>query len=288
MNAALDLKGRSLAETLAELQNRVRTQPGDAKLRTFLFQLLSVMGQWDRAINQLGVAGELDVSALAMVQMYREALKCEALRADVFAGRRSPVVFGDPEPWVALVIEALKLSAEGRHEQAATLRAQAFEQAPATSGKLLTAAAEAAATGDDRPAGEPFEWIADADSRLGPILEAVVLGRYMWIPLSRVRRIDVEAPTDLRDLVWAPVHFQWINGGEGVGVIPTRYPGTEASTEDALRLAKRTEWQLVSEGAYHGLGQRMLATDAGEFPLLDVRRIDLDSPAPAQGSGGGL
>lgn len=281
MNAALDLKGRSLAETLAELQNRVRSQPGDAKLRTFLFQLLSVMGQWDRAINQLGVAGELDPATLAMVQMYREALKCEALRAEVFAGKRSPVVFGDPEPWVALVLEALKLSADGRHEQAATLRAQAFEQAPATSGRLFTAAAEAAASGDDPPEGEPFEWIADADPRLGPILEVVVLGRYLWVPLSRISRIDVEAPTDLRDLVWAPVHLQWSNGGEGVGVIPTRYPGTEASTEDALRLSKRTEWQAVSADVFHGIGQRMLATDAGEYPLLDVRRIDLDAPAPA-------
>jgi type VI secretion system protein ImpE len=66
-----------------------------------------------------------------------------------------------------------------------------------------------------------------------------------------------------------------------VGVIPTRYPGTEASAEDALRLSKRTEWQAVSEDVFHGIGQRMLATDAGEYPLLEVRRIDLDAPAPA-------
>lgn len=276
MSTALDLKGRSLAETLAELQQRIRQSPGDAKLRTFLFQLLSVMGQWDRAISQLGVAGELDAGTLAMVQMYREALKCEALRAEVFAGRRSPMVFGDPEPWVALVLEALKRSAEGRHAEAATLRAQAYEDAPTTAGTYLTAGTPA--RGDEPPAGTPFEWMADMDSRLGPMLEAIVVGRYLWVPFHRIRRLDIEPATDLRDLVWAPAHFEWVNGGEAVGLVPTRYPGTEAAESDALRLARRTEWDEVAPDTFHGVGQRMLATDRGEVALLDVARIDFDAP----------
>ena len=47
------------------------------KLRVFLFQLLCVLGQWERALTQLNVAAELDAQALAMAQMYREALQCE-------------------------------------------------------------------------------------------------------------------------------------------------------------------------------------------------------------------
>ena len=35
-----------------------------------------------------------------------------------------------------------------------------------------------------------FEWIADADDRLGPVLEAIVNGRYYWVPFERVRRIQ--------------------------------------------------------------------------------------------------
>ena len=37
-----------------------------------------------------------------MVQTYRTALECEVLRTDIFAGRRSPVVFGHPEQWVVV------------------------------------------------------------------------------------------------------------------------------------------------------------------------------------------
>ena len=40
---------------LSSLQDAVRAKPGDAKLRVFLFQILSVAGQWQRALNQLNV-----------------------------------------------------------------------------------------------------------------------------------------------------------------------------------------------------------------------------------------
>ena len=59
----------------------MRARPADAKLRVFLFQLLCVLGQWDRALNQLNVAADLDPAALAMAQMYGDAVRCEPLRA---------------------------------------------------------------------------------------------------------------------------------------------------------------------------------------------------------------
>src|SRR5687768_4150088 len=79
---------------LRDLQDQVRKAPEKAELRVFLFQLLSAMGDWGRARAQLDVAAELDARTLAMAQMYREALHCERLRSDVFAGKRSPMIFG--------------------------------------------------------------------------------------------------------------------------------------------------------------------------------------------------
>lgn len=280
MSNALDLKGRTLAESLAELQQRVRQSPGDAALRTFLFQLLSVLGQWDRALAQLEVAGELDPGALAMVQIYRDAVRAEPLRAEVFAGKRTPVVLGEPEPWNALLLEALKLAGDGRHAEAAELRATAFEQAPAVAGRIVTATTPDG--GDGPPTGEPFAWLADSDARLGPVIEAIVLGRYWWIPMHRIRRLHVEPPTDLRDLVWTAVHFEWANGGESWGLVPTRYPGSESSEDDALRLAGRTEWREVAADAFYGLGQRMFATDTTECAILDLRRVDFDVAPPGE------
>ncbi len=266
MSAEELLREEKLDEALADLQNQVRSDPSNARLRVFLFQLLSVLGQWERALTQLNVAGELDAGNLAMVQTYREALQCESLRSTVFAGNRSPLIFGDPEKWMALAIEALNLTARGEFGKAQTLRNEAFEMAPITSGSID---------------GEAFEWIADADNRMGPMLEAVINGRYYWIPFHRIAAIKFEAPEDLRDVVWTPAWFTWANGGETVGLIPTRYAGSEKSDDTQVQMARKTDWIERDADTWLGLGQRVLATDANEYSLMDVREITFNTEALA-------
>src|SRR5687768_4231674 len=124
------------AGALAQLQEVVRARPSDSKLRIFLFQLLALTGQWERALNQLNVAAELDPAALVMAQAYREALRCEVLRAQVFEGRKAPMVFGQPDTWLALLIESMLVTGRGQKKEAEKLRAQAFDEAPASAGTL--------------------------------------------------------------------------------------------------------------------------------------------------------
>lgn len=249
-------------QALKQLQDLIRAKPGDAKLRVFLFQLLCVLGQWERALNQLNVATELDASTLAMAQTYREAIKCELLRAEVFKGQKVPMIFGQPEPWLALLIEALLREGKGEHAAARTLRDQAFEQAPAVSGTV---------------GEQAFEWIADADMRLGPVIEAVINGKYYWVPFSRLSTLTIDPPEDLRDAVWMPAHFVFENGGESVGLIPTRYTGSEASADGLIALSRKTDWAEASEGFYTGLGQRLFTTDEGDLPLMDLRTVTFNA-----------
>jgi type VI secretion system protein ImpE len=239
------------------LSEQVRAHPQDAKLRVFLFQLLCVLGQWQRAQNQLVVAGELDASTLAMVQTYREAIQCEQLREEVFKGKRVPLLFGEPETWVALLIEAMLREGQGATEDALQLRTQAFDQAPASSGIVD---------------GRPFAWMADADMRLGPVLEAVINGRYYWVPMMHLAQITMEAPADLRDCVWMAAQLTFTNGGEAVALIPTRYSGTDL-THGLLALARETQWRELQAGFFTGVGQRLIATDVGDFGVMDVRSI---------------
>lgn len=262
MSAAEAIRAGNVQEALDRLQQEVRAHPAESKHRIFLFQLLAVRGQWERALTQLNVAGELDPGALVMVQAYRETIQCEALRQEIFAGKRSPLIFGDPAPWLAQLVEALRLSAGGDHASAGRLREEAFAASPASSGRINDI---------------PFAWIGDADSRLGPVLEVVVNGRYYWAPFHRIRFLRMEAPADLRDSVWMPAHFTWVNGGETVGFIPTRYVETTSTTDDALLLARKTEWNKLAEGAYCGMGQRMMTTDQDDYPLMDIRTIAFDN-----------
>ena len=258
------LKAGDTAGALKALTDEVRAKPSDSKQRVFLAQLLCVLGQWERALNQLTVAAELDALAVPMKQVYGEAVRCEGLRAEVFAGTRTPMIFGQPDEWLALLIESLLRHGRGEAQMAEELRQRAFEGAPASGGSID---------------GKRFEWLADADMRLGPVLEAYVNGRYYWIPFARIAHVKIEPPEDLRDCVWTPAHLQFENGGETLALIPTRYEGSEKSTEGAVQLARKTEWRELRPGVWAGLGQRTFGSDEGEFALMDVREILFD-PLP--------
>lgn len=269
MSAAEMLREGKLDDALAALKKEASRDPANVKHRVFLFQLFCVLGDWERAMTQLNVAADLDPATLAMAQMYRAALNAETLRAEIFRGTRQPMVFGEPPEWIGLLIEALRLTATGEAGAGQKMREQAFEQAPATSGAI-----------DE----SPFEWIADADPRLGPVAEVIVNGRYYWVPFERIMEIRIEAPTDLRDVVWMPCQFIWSNGGDTVGLIPTRYPGSERSDDPLVRLARKTMWLEQPEGEPHGLGQRLFAVDSGDHAIMDVRRIRLDSAEAEAGA----
>jgi len=258
--AEQSLKAGDPVAALAQLQEQVRAKPADPKLRIFLFQLLCVLGQWERALNQLDVASGLDPEALAMAKTYGDAVRCEAVRADVFEGKKSPMIFGQPDQWLALLIESLLVAGSGEHERSHQLRSSAFDEAPPSQGTID---------------GRPLAWIADADSRLGPVLEAVINGRYYWVPFSRLVKIEIEPPEDLRDMVWMPAHLQFENGGESVALIPTRYPGSDKAGDGLIALARKTIWEEMAPDAHRGLGQRIIATDTDDMPLMEIRTISL-------------
>jgi len=276
LSAEDHLRAGDPAQALMLLQDQVRAKPGDAKLRVFLFQLLCVLGQWERALAQLNVAAELDASALAMAQTYREAIKCELLRAEVFAGRKAPMVFGQPDAWLALLIESLLRCGRGDTADGLALRDQAFLQAPASAGSLKTGSLETGSPGPDEP-GVHFAWIADADMRLGPVLEAIINGRYYWLPFARLALIQIDPPEDLRDSVWMPAHLRFENGGESVALIPTRYSGSETSDDGQVALARKTLWNETYPQTFAGVGQRVLTTDGGDYPLMDLRSIEFEA-----------
>jgi type VI secretion system protein ImpE len=268
MTAKELLQQGKLDEARKMLQEEVRAKPTDAKLRVFLFQMMAVQGEWEKALTQLNVAADLDAINLLMAQVCRPALATEALRTEIFLGQKTPLFLGEPEDWIGWLLEANKLLSKGHTGHASELREKAFESAPATSGTIN---------------GEKFEWIADADQRMGPVIEALVDGKYYWIPMHRISKIEMEPPSDLRDLVWAPATFTWSTGAKAIGLIPVRYPETEKLGDSLAKLSRKTEW-ADRGGTSVGIGQRLLTTDAVEVPLLEVRELVLNtasaSPAP--------
>ncbi len=255
------LKLGNLDESLRLLQDRIKKQPSNALDRVFLFQLLAVMGQWDRALTQLKVVKELDDSSIAMVLMYHQVIACERIREQVFLGQKEPMIIGEPKQWIALMLQALRLAAEEKYEASRAFRIQAFEEAPSLGGTLNN---------------ESFAWLADSDARIGPVIEAIIDGRYIWTSLENLHSIVIEEPVDLRDVVWLPTHFTWQNGGESYGLMPARYPRSYQA-DPLLALSRKTVWQEFPHDLSIGYGQKMWITDQSEYPLLETRTINIKS-----------
>jgi type VI secretion system protein ImpE len=251
---------QTLEQELARLLTEVKANPGKAALRIYLFQLLCVLGNWERALQQLQVCAQLDAAALPMAQAYREAIRCEVLREEIFAGKRSPHFLGTPPEWGGLLVESLRHLRDGANAAADAMRVQAFDMASEVACELD---------------GQPCAWIADADSRLGPVCEIIVNGQYYWLPFEQIRELRLEAPEDMRDFVWLPAQLTLANGGEQVALLPARYPGSAAVADDRIKLGHLTEWQEIGEEAWSGLGQKVWISDQGEYPLLATRRLSV-------------
>ncbi len=255
----------SLVEKVSQVQGAIRQTPSDDKLRIHLFQLYVQQNWWQKALAQLQVAAQLNASHKMMAQAYRLAIRAEMVREEVFKGKKSPHVLGQPLQWISYLIEALQADGQGHSQQALELRLQALDQASAVAGRL-----------DD----QPFGWIADTDSRLGPVLEVFVNGGYYWLPFEAIRDITMDAPVDLRDLVWLPAQITLVNEGHHAMLLPTRYPLVDGQAEDGHLQSRASTWTPMEGDLLRGQGVKVLTTDTRDASLLDTRAIHLDSAAP--------
>ncbi|WP_062064917.1 type VI secretion system accessory protein TagJ [Cellvibrio sp. OA-2007] len=248
----------AIAVQIEQLYADIRNHPGKVEYRIHLAQLLMVNGQWNKALQQLQTAAQLDTKAAAMAQSYRALIQAETAREQVFQGLVNPQHISSPDDWEILLAESLVARAHHQLDAAEKFLQQAFNDAPACA---FTIDGSAAA------------WIADGDSRLGPVCEVFINGQYFWIPFNKIHQITIEAPQDLRDLVWIPATITLTDFSRHFGFLPSRYPLSYAQANDQLSLASLTEWAAIDEHSWAGLGQKILVTNHGEYPLLAVRTL---------------
>ena len=254
----------------ASLVDVVKKAPDDQSARMFLFQLMAVCGEWDKAVTQLRALGTLSPEAHMLAAVYNQAIDAEKRRLDAYAGKRPFEVLVASSPWVTQLGEGLTLLAAGKTDEGDALRNEAFDAAGDTPGTL--ALGGAAENEPEAANDKSFLWIADADPRLGPCFEAIVQGRWGLVPFEAVSRIKVDGPNDLRDLIWLPVEMSLRSGQSAAALLPARYPGTEKSDKAELRLGRATDW-LDDETP---LGQRLWTFDDGsETGILSVSRLDM-------------
>jgi len=248
-----------LETEIAAVQQKVRSEPTDPKWRMGLFQRFCQAGRWQKALEQLQAYAHMSAEGEAFAYAYRVALQQERIRERVFRGEIDPVLPVDTDEWLRVLASTLKQQAAGSLS-ALELRSQAFQLAPASSGTLD---------------GKPFEWIADADSRLGPVCEVIVDGQYQWIPYSMIESLRIVAPTSACDLVWLSAGIKLWGNESKPALIPARYPLSHQES-DAHLLSALTTWEQPQADIWIGHGVKILTTNNEEKSLLDIRHIDFD------------
>ena len=252
-----------VAHQIRDCISSIRKEPAEEKHRVALAQLYMATRDWQKASDQLERAAQLAPACIPLAAAYCEAIRCEVVRGKVLAGERQPAVSDSAPDWVSMLVSALQPQALNEVEQAARIRSQAFDEADACSFEVN---------------GQPAAWLADADSRLGPVCELFMNGEYHWVPFADIAVLQMEPPEDLRDLFWLPCSVQLLDGQSFSALMPCRYPQDLLAEDDDLLLCRKTQWRDAGPDAWLGAGQKVFVTDRGEFPVLSVRSMANKTP----------
>jgi type VI secretion system protein ImpE len=279
MNPVFDaVRSGELDKALALSENGVRENPSCPLARGLLADILMIRGDFERAETHLGAVLRFDPSQQREIDSLMQLLRAECDRQQVFAEGRTPEFLTPPTESMKLRLGALANIRSGDAATAHGMLAEAQRIEP-----------EYVAIAN---AGEPAPFL-DWDARFGATLEALsATGKYYWIPLSSVLSIEFAPVRTLRDLAWRsavvtlgdsarpPVADAGASANVAFVFLPTRYPGSETSTDGAVRAGGATEWTEPAPGVGIGVGQRVYLH--GESPLAAV---SLSHVAVASGDG---
>lgn len=131
--------------------------------------------------------------------------------------------------------------------------------------------------------GEPFQSLTDADPRIGPRLEVIAAGQYLWLPFEHVESVQVQPPGKLRDLCWATAMVRtgpsFREQELGEVLLPVLTPLAERHPDGQVRLGRVTEWHTLDDGTEAPVGQKLLLVDGDEVPILEVRELVINPPS---------
>ena len=118
---------------------------------------------------------------------------------------------------------------------------------------------------------------------MGPFLEIISETKYCWLPWEAISSLSIEPPKNLRDLCWIPAKIELHIGTLGECYLPVLYNGTYSHPDDRVKLGRLTDWRDGVEGLALGVGQRLLIAGERDWPLLEVRQIELNAPEELHG-----
>lgn len=255
MTAADLLRAGRLTDAIAAAQAAVKKAPLDLAGRILLAELLVFSGNLERADVLLDAASTIDPSASLVVAEFRQLIRADMARRQLFRDGRVPELLSDATEAQALQLAALVAFRAGDAEGAARQAAAAEEARPRVAGTHN---------------GVAFDDIRDVDDLLAGNFEVLTsTGKYFWIPTERVVAAEFHPPKRPRDLIYRRVSMTVADGPDGDVYVPVVYAGGD-DVNEMLRLGRETDWQQTDGGPVRGVGQRVFLVGEDDAAVLEL------------------
>lgn len=255
-----------LADAVAAANAAVRHAPTDLGARVLLAELLLFSGNIERADVVLDACAELDPTAALVTAEFRQLLRGETARRQLFGAGRVPEFLGEPTASHRLSLAAVVALRNGDAQEAGKLARQAEEARIHPKGSI---------------GGSPFDDMRDADDVLASCFEVITTtGKYFWVPPERVRFIECHPMKRPRDLFWRRATMEVADGPEGDVYLPAIYPLLDVAAElaDSLRLGRATDWQQAGEtGPVRGLGAVTLLVGEESLTWREIGKLSFQA-----------
>jgi type VI secretion system protein ImpE len=254
-------KAGKLTEALAAATAAVKAAPQDLGQRVLLAELLVFAGNLERADVILDAASQVDPSALLVVSEFRQLLRAETARRQLYRDGRVPEFLGEPEPTEQAALAAF-----------VALRAGDAVEATAKAEEAETLRPKRAGTSK----GQEFDDFRDASDLHSGFIETLTsTGKYYWVPVSRIESMIFHPPKRPRDLAWRRCSMTVTGGPDGEVYIPVTYYSDVDATDEAHRLGRATSWTEESDGPVRGIGQRVFLLGEEDVGIMDLESIEL-------------
>lgn len=253
-----------LADAVSAANDAVRKAPTDVGARVLLAELLVFSGNLERADVVLDACGDIEPAVAVVIAEFRQILRGEVARRQVFRDGRVPEFLIDP-------------TASQRGALAALTAQRAGD--PAEAGRLAAEAEAARVHPAGTAGGTPFDDLRDGDDLLSACFEVITTtGKYFWVPPERVVSIEFHPPRRPRDLYWRRASMQVAAGPDGDVYIPAIYPAVDdAALTEELRLGRATDWHQAGESApTRGLGAVTMLVGENALTLMELGTLSFD------------
>ena len=265
-SAASLFRSGKLTEAIAAAQAALRKAPTDLSARVLLGELLCFSGNLERADVILDAASTIDPSSALVVAEFRQLVRADMARRQLFRDGRVPEFLGEPTETQRLQLAALVALRAGDVKEAAEQAAAAEAARPHVAGKHNDTA---------------FDDMRDVDDLLAGSVEVLTsTGKYYWVPTERLISVAFHAPKRPRDLLWRRASMSVESGPDGDVYIPVVYAGDD-TTSELQRLGRETDWQQAEGGPVRGIGQRVFLLGEDDAAIMDLGTLTFDAPASA-------